>query len=453
MKFSSVPAHSFSHSPKATTFKNDNPGPGEYTPFKTTLYNEPHWKIGTQKREVFKSKEESPGPGAYNIPLNISVGPKYSMQSKLNIIDDKKRNNFPGPGSYKPIMYRTDSYFYSFGSKNKKEYNKRDATPGPGKYQLRKDKDMMIPSYLFGKEKRDNQIIRYKRDIPGPGTYNYSKEYVLLRNPKYSFGSKLKIRIKPDLAPGPGAYNCDSLVGKEGTKITIGMKLNKTIDQGTPGPGAYRESKINFYKKSSPSTKLGKSIRLLKLLKANNNPGPGQYNNLDSDKYIHLKSPSWKMGTSLRKSLSTTDISIPGVGRYSISGKPGDNSPKFSFLKRIHSLYKLKNDMPGPGQYESTNMSSIYNRSPSWKMGTSTRYDEIRKSIREGLPGPGNYEHNTDQKNDIKYKYKFGGGRRFFIKYSNDIPGPGSYHIPCSVVDVSTYSRDKGNFDDKFKYI
>ena len=450
MKFSSVPAHSFSHSPKTTTFKNDNPGPGEYTLFKTTLYNEPHWKIGTQKREVFKSKVESPGPGAYNVPLNISAGPKYSMLSKLNLIDDKKRNNFPGPGSYKPML-RTGSYFFSFGSKNKREYNKRDTTPGPGNYQLRKDKDMVMPSYLFGKEKKDNQIVRYKRDVPGPGAYNYSKEFILLRNPKYSFGSKLKLRNRQDLSPGPGAYNCHSVVGKEGTKITFGIKLNRSVDQDTPGPGAYKESKINFYKKSSPYTKLGKSKRLLKLFKTNNNPGPGQYNNLDGDKYIHFKSPSWKMGTSLRKSLSTTDISIPGVGKYSISGKPGANSPKFSFLKRI--LNKLKDDVPGPGRYESTNMSSIYNKSPTWKIGTSTRYDEIRKSIKEGLPGPGNYEHNTDQKNIIKYKHIFGVGKRFSVKRSNDIPGPGSYHIPCSFVDVSTYSRDKGNFDDKFKFI
>ena len=57
------------------------------------------------------------------------------------------------------------------------------------------------------------------------------------------------------------------------------MKLNRTKYQDTPGPGAYRESKINFYKKRAPYAKLGKSKRLLELSKINKNPGPGQYNN------------------------------------------------------------------------------------------------------------------------------------------------------------------------------
>ena len=117
--------------------------------------------------EVFKSKEEYPGPGAYDLPLNISVGPKYAIHSKLNLINDKKRNNFPGPAAYKP-MYKTESYFYTFGYKYKKENNKRDTTPRPGNYELRTDKDMIIPSYLFGKEKRENQTFKNKRNIPGP---------------------------------------------------------------------------------------------------------------------------------------------------------------------------------------------------------------------------------------------------------------------------------------------
>ena len=450
MKFNSIPAHSFSHSPKIAAPKNNTPGPADYTPFKTTLYNEPHWKIGTEKREVFGKKQDNPGPGAYSVPLDIPDGPKYSIHSKLKLLDDKNRNNFPGPGSYKP-MYKSRSYFYSFGIRHKNK--KRDATPGPGNYNVRTEKDMVMPSYLFGKEKRENETVKNKLYVPGPGTYSQNKESVLIRNPKYTFGSKLKGKNYHTLAPGPGAYDFKPLIGKEGTKITIGLKLNKTIDQekNTPGPGAYRESKINFYKEKPPYTKLGKSKRLLELLKINTNPGPGQYSSLESKNYTQAKSPSWKMGTSIRKALSQTDVSFPGVGKYNIAGTPGSNAPKYSM--RIKSFFsRFKNDVPGPGQYDNANM-SIYNKAPSWKIGTLTRDAELRKTIREDFPGPGKYDSFIDNSESIKYKYKFSIKKRFPVKKLDDYPGPGSYHIPCSFDDVINYSRDKGNFNKDYQYI
>ena len=450
MKFNSIPAHSFSHSPKIFNPKNNNPGPGQYTPFKMTLYNEPHWKIGTQKREVFEKKQDNPGPGAYSVPFEVPEGPKYSIKPKLVLMDDKNKNNFPGPGTYKP-MYKSASYFYSFGLKNKKI--KRNDTPGPGNYQIRTEKDMIMPSYLFGKEKRENQTVKNKIYIPGPGSYNLNKEGVLTRNPKYSFGAKLKGRNYNTLSPGPGAYNLKPLIGREGIKSSIGLKLNKTIDQekNTPGPGAYRESKINFYKKKPPYTKLGKSKRLLEFLKINTNPGPGQYSSLEGEKYTKNKSPSWKMGTSIRKSLSQSDISFPGVGKYTIAGTPGANSPKFSM--RIKGfLSKFQKDVPGPGQYEIKG-NSIYNRAPSWKMGIDLRDSELKKTIKEDFPGPGKYDSFIDKSNSIKYKYKFGIKKRFSVRKLDDYPGPGAYHIPCSFDDVTNYSREKGNFDDNYKFI
>lgn len=454
MNFNSVPAHSFPLTPKYILPKNINPGPGEYTPYKNTLYNEPFWKIGTEKRELFDQRFNNPGPGAYSIPLDISTGPKCSMHSKLNLIDDKNKNNFPGPGTYKPI-YKSNSCFYSFGIKNKKQNKNGESTPGPGNYELRTEKDLIIPSSIFGKEKRENQIVKNKKYIPGPGAYNHKKENILTRNPKYTFGIKLKEKNYQTLAPGPGTYNFKSLVGKEGSKITMGLKLDRVIDQSkiTPGPGAYRESQINFYLKKPPSTKIGKSKRLLSLLKLNTNPGPGHYSNLESEKYVQIKNPSWKIGTSIRKSLSQVDISYPGVGNYTISGTLGSDSPKFSIRKRRSFWSKIKEGFPGPGQYESMNLNNIYNRSPSWKMGSSTRDEELRKTIKEGFPGPGKYEYNTKLKDAIKYKCKFGIRKRFSNKYNDNYPGPGAYRIPCSFADVSSYSRDKGDFNEKYKFV
>ena len=32
-------------------------------------------------------------------------------------------------------------------------------------------------------------------------------------------------------------------------------------------------------------------------------------------------------------------------------------------------------------------------------------------------------------------------------------PGPGQYHIPCSIVDVPGYLRSTGGFETTYKYI
>ena len=71
--------------------------------------------------------------------------------------------------------------------------------------------------------------------------------------------------------------------------------------------------------------------------------------------------------------------------------------------------------------------------------------------MRDGFPGPGMYEFYDKTK--IKApEYRFGKQKRGFIK-SNEVPGPGQYHIPCAMVDVNNYTREQGNFNKKFKFI
>ena len=113
-------------------------------------------------------------------------------------------------------------------------------------------------------------------------------------------------------------------------------------------------------------------------------------------------------------------------------------------------MAKYVKDVPGPGQYKNEKM-NLYKHYPSWKIGTSQRDDELRRTIKEGFPGPGKYGFRT-MKDFYAPKHRFGTKKRF-SKYSNDIPGPGSYHIPCSIVDVTNYTREQGKFDNKFKFI
>ena len=450
MKFKSIPAYSFSHALKGELTKENNPGPGKYNPTNSNLLHEPHWKIGTTIRDPFKISEHYPGPGAYSIPIEISLGPKYTMSSKAGLKEGKDKFEFPGPGTYKP-MYKSQSCFYTFGHKNK--LREREMTPGPGNYNLRKEKDLIKPSYLFGKQRREDEIVKRKKLIPGPGKYEYTKDHILLNNPKYSFGLTKKSRNYSSISPGPGAYNYKEFIGKEGPKKSMGIKYNYRKFDGvdTPGPGHYNKSKIEYYLKKIPNIKIGKSKRKNDLLNnpTNSNPGPGQYNADKTIKFIKVKIPSWKIGSSKRRSLSQSDKNVPGVGNYTISGTFGKNSPHYSMrIKGILSNYS--NDVPGPGTYNNDKM-NLYKHYPSWKIGTSQRDEDLRRKIKESFPGPGRYGFKS-LKDYFSPKYRFGTRKRF-SNHSFDIPGPGAYHIPCSIVDVTNYTREKCNFDNKFKFI
>jgi hypothetical protein len=451
MLFSTVPAHSFPHSKKGEMEKNDRlivPGPDKYDPKAYTFTNLPKWKIGTTKRKVFPIRNYYPGPGTYAISTNIINGPKYSISTKAALKQSKDNLENPGPGHYHPENRINRTFCYTFGLKTK--IKRRDPTPGPGNYSLRKDKDLIVPSYLFGKEKRVDEIVKRRKYIPGPGKYEYFADFIKIHKPNYSFGRQKKNRDDSSLSPGPGAYNYKEFIGKEATKKTIGMKHSLSCKDITPGPGQYRLINANNYLHKNPNTKLSKAKRVSDLNDLRNtNPGPGQYNDYTTIKNILIKNPSWIIGKANRKSLNNGDQSFPGVGHYTISGRPGDLSPHYSMrIKGIMSKYET--DVPGPGTYKNEKM-SLYKHYPSWKIGTGQRDEDLKKIIKEGYPGPGKYEH-KDLTDYFSPKFKFGHSERF-NKNNFDVPGPGSYHIPCSIVDITNYTREQGKFDDKFKFI
>ena len=452
MLFDTVPAHSFPHAKKCELEKNDklyNPGPGNYQPKLYTFTKLPKWKIGTTKRKVFSVDQENPGPGAYSIPVDIANGPKYSMSTKAGLKESKEKLISPGPAHYKPIFNRSQSCFYTFGLKTK--IKEGDKTPGPGNYDIRKDKDLIIPSYLFGKEKRDDEIIKRRKKIPGPGKYEYDADPLYIHKPKYTFGRERKNRNYDTFTPGPGSYGHKEFIGKEAPKKTIGIKYNlSSNDIVTPGPGHYEQSNSNNYLHKNPNTKISKAKRITDLNDLRNeNPGPGQYNDDITIKNILMKNPSWVIGSSKRKSLNPADKSFPGVGNYTICGKIGDSSPYYT-MRIKGDMSNFKTDVPGPGTYMNEKM-GLYKHYPAWKIGTGKRDEDLRRTIKDGFPGPGKYGFKS-MIDFFSPKYKFGNRKRF-SGHDFNTPGPGSYHIPCSIVDITNYTREQGKFDDKFKFI
>ena len=89
----------------------------------------------------------------------------------------------------------------------------------------------------------------YTRAVPGPGAYDAAVVEAAKKGaaPKYTFGSKSGDgRVEAGKgAPGPGAYNLGSSIGKEGVKSTIASRKGETgftVSSAAPGPGAYSPS-------------------------------------------------------------------------------------------------------------------------------------------------------------------------------------------------------------------
>ena len=103
--------------------------------------------------------------------------------------------------------------------------------------------------------------------------------------------------------------------------------------------------------------------------------------------------------------------------------------------------------VPGPGQYNNDTFSHL-NKAPTWRIGTSSRDDELKRVKRENVPGPGMYSYTDRSGSAIKF-----GTEKRDKRTTNDTPGPGHYHIACSMVDVPKYLMSGGNFDPRFRYI
>jgi len=225
----------------------------------------------------------------------------------------------------------------------------------------------------------------------------------------------------------------------------------------TPGPGNYKLTSSIRYQQS-PSWKICSSERdknpLLK------NSSPGAINVSSSYNYVRPKSPSYSFGSAKRGILSN-NINYPGPGQYNISNINNNNLKSKSPKKNINygpNNYSYFFNSPGPGHYYVNN--NHLKNYPAWKIGSSGRNENsIENSSKNNSPGPGDYDVNKYNNGKNGPKYSFGPGYstetvngRFGNGYKNS-PGPGQYHIPCSIVDVSSYEREKGNFDPNFKFI
>ena len=349
MKYSTSPAYSFPQTEKLKLTKIDplfNPGPQNYSPQKLTI-RFPITKIGRAKRESEK-KEPVPGPGSYNIPSKFPTGFKYTMARRYSSKKKSELYSTPGPGSYNTLR-KSKSCLYSIGLKHKDF--KDLSSPGPGNYNIRKSKDLIKSSYIFGKEKRLlSSIVSYRRSIPGPGQYNKTDlNFYKPKQPSIKIGKYKRFVSSFELSntPGPGKYNLSNsliLLKKVEPSWKIGTAKRRPlieIDKYVPGP-----SKYNVIKKTKESPKYTIGLKF-KIKKDEDTPGVGRYN--INNGYTLQHSPSWKIGTEKKLKNLKYYKDTPGPGAYN-TNSAGTFRAKFGYTKEKRG-YLAINNFPGPGAY------------------------------------------------------------------------------------------------------
>ena len=148
----------------------------------------------------------------------------------------------PGPAEYNPLNLDKKSS-YTFGHKYKD--NTKDMSPGPGNYNIRTEKDLTVPSSIFGREKKLDSGDTNKS--PGPAKYSGDINTTNVRHPKYSFGKEKRVTDKINDNPGPGNYKHKECTGKEGKKISMELKIKSKSMEYIPGQDNIKQIIITLF--------------------------------------------------------------------------------------------------------------------------------------------------------------------------------------------------------------
>ena len=413
-----------------------------------------------------------PGPGAYSPSVNLTKNQNPKLKFGTSVRRNPKHDDTPGPNAYKIFPVKTNPA-YSFADKPFSSTRIRkprpstaitSCSPGPGKYNIRKDNISNTPSYKVGKPPKCKDTVTPCTPGPIHNTRNQSGE----SSPKYAFGTEPKCNDKRPITPAPGDNKQQKLTGTETPVFSFG-KEERGVDSANPpqeskphklrtktsliteksnfpGPGTYHPSYSNT-KLRYPSCRIGTAKRRALYNSNINDPAPNKYDPNYLVKSNKPKSPSFTIGFAQRKLHSHQSFS-PGPCAYNVTGN-STCGPKYT----LRTKYKLRvnNDFPGPGQYE-LNRRSNWNKDPSWSIGTSQRGEELKKIIKENYPGPGMYSVNVNR--DKVRGITIGKTKRkIYLKEQNNYPGPGQYRIPCEFDSVNEYTRQQGKFDENFRYV
>ena len=392
---------SFSKAPKTSIFtvSSLNLGPGQYS-VKREFEGTSHSKKSSLKLlnedpninsdKLLKSNflKDPPGPGQYDVFLNISAGHKgaigFSMgSSKRHFIDPKiiTKQGLNGIEYYKYSQFNhlgKGSPKLSFAKGNRKEISPTRNVPGPGTYES------------------DMNKLQDKSKLKG--TWGQA--------PRKIHGSLKEL----ELGPGPGEYNLPIKLTRKGVKMSGAKRLEILAKEKSPGPGEY-DILTEFERKKkniNKMTTLSKSRTLAKLATQISNEFDSPIRNSklkfkvteDDTKDLMNTSNSIKKSTKKGNMSSWIDFAIkssisPGpkylVQNQSIEKNIGNVGTRFSNFFNKDSVNNHKNlNSPGPGWYN-----DLYKEKDGSPISFATSKRKENPLLPEhtiGLPGPDHYD-------------------------------------------------------------
>ncbi|KRX10806.1 hypothetical protein PPERSA_00976 [Pseudocohnilembus persalinus] len=327
--------------------------------------------------------------------------------------------------------------------------------------------------------KGPRQDLADKRGFPGPGNYEHEKKDKYPYN-KIQIGEKLEQKYE-NFVPGPPTYKPDFKASKPTSQqFTMSYKHPKEIISTTPGPNAYpteegiqfmqsrtqqswmRKTNQSGFGTSPQRSTVNQQNRLdikKKLIRDLGNPGPGEYQSVDSKittgynysfpkgerpplnqfndlpgpqdfipKYpAFTKSNGFSMGVKLNKGMKMYETCSPGPGTYqnlNLRSKKGiriGTSTKSSgAIGDIREGFMV----PGPGQYDQTLISNKESHLKSNSIGLADRPD-LNVNAQQNVPGPGTYENKKKALGGPKWSFT----GRVKQKKGQSVPGPAQYLV------------------------
>lgn len=391
----------------------------------------------------------TPGVGTYNVDMGKPSSPTYSFnKQKFNHSMSVDKSGIfispeqtPGPGRYNAIrsINSTHCKSPSYSIKGKPNNPLKDKTPGPGQYNNNKSSFDLTNSLnvaaSFSKTQRsfnpclspDGQRVDDRLNSPGPGRYNMSMTN-RPKTPNYSIPHQGRFNNNFSENPGPGTYYKEiDYITAGGNSYSIGRSKDRDVfstkNTSQVGPGQYQlDGKFNN-KQNAASVKIGTSPR--KIHVNNEVPGPGQYE--PKIEHVKAKNSGFLISKAKREELfNTSQRENPGPGRYTAKNSEAKGF-KFSQAKPV----KVKDNFPGPGQYQ---QESFINKSTTNVVFPKTKREDINKTTVES-PGPGRYDNLYNIKKSY-YGISFNKDKKFKDMKSEN-PGPGQYNLPNSIRDFS----------------
>ncbi|KAL1498463.1 hypothetical protein AB1Y20_013788 [Prymnesium parvum] len=404
--------------------------------------------------------EGTPGPGEYDAKKAVSLFEKMPSSAFRSNSPQRARarsSDTPGVGSYnpkpswvEPSVVNASTGMSGHSRRFTEQKSETDADVGPGSYEthLNGSLSASIASRVsrasrsnagFGTKSEGRGMPQAKAlDVPGPGSYSWSRSSLNATNGHQSLFRSESHRLPSDEVESgdPGAYDPHTYMSM-GTTASRSFCRSGKAGRGGFGGSSAREMKMNLFGEGTP--------------------GPGQYDGKIPQQDSQRNSPSSAFRSNSPQRARPRSADTPGVGSY--NPKPSWVEPSvvnastgMSGHSRRFTEQKSETDADvGPGSYEthlngslSASIASRVSRASRSNAGFGTKSEGRGMPQAKALdvPGPGSYSWSRSSLNATN------GHQSLFRSESHRLPSdevesgdPGAYDPHTYMSMGTTASR------------